>query len=163
MIDDEENTSTVAGDSLDKIINKVVEERTFSVEAVAGIKQLRDEHKLAQAKLRDATRALNSQEKTIRDLTTTVNAFESDELARKTEDERLVKQEQELHTKEIEQAADKATATATTHCFDQVFRNIGIRREMFGRHPIPVEGSGSGMSGMIVSSDVNESTEEIQT
>lgn len=146
-------------DDFNKLIDQVVEERTLSLEAVDALKVLRDQANddantviEQELKLERLAGELVEAERSLGEMDRREAAVAEDRV-------KLLARHDEIHTKEVEQAADKATAATFRECFGLVFRNQTISREILrsatGQEPDSTPGS----YGVVATSQTESVTE----
>ena len=125
---------------LNEVITKILMDKTLSVEALEAVKAITEESKKLTAKLESLDRdyvskcnALNQKVEENTDL--------RGQLIKLTEREKAV-EKRELAITELEKKAAVQEAIASTFniCFDKVFRNISVHRNVTGNIPVAVEG-----------------------
>ena len=122
----------IKNEALDLILDEIVKDRTFSVEAVEGIQQLREDNKTLQAAARDdevkiaeQKNDIEMQGRRIENLMAEVNEW-------KKRENNLLNREEKMTTLEKNEAVAKAVTEALGHCFDTVFNNT-VFRESFNK------------------------------
>jgi len=122
---------------LTEMIDALVTEKTFSLAGVQAIEALRAKADGLEKMVESVTKERDSYS-TQRDLANKAanekTAVIEGWMKRETD---IVTREKTMTAKDQEAAVSKARADTFAECFGMVFRNIEVRREMFGTAPNP--------------------------
>ncbi len=123
-------------DELTQLIDKMVHEKTFSMEGVEAVKALRDKAQDMEAELTRIKAGYEREKQQVSAWERKNGAAENRLKAWEAREQAL--QKRELTMTELEKAAAVARAKEETfrECVGLVFRNSTLRREMFGQQPI---------------------------
>ena len=145
-------------EELTKLIDKIVHEKTFSLDGVKAIDLLREKvesleesHKRLFKKGRTDREEINKYVLKCGDLQRTVDDYS-------TREEKLEKRELAIWSLETTVKVQEARASTYKECVELIFRNTSLRREMYGNTPVPTDPNGYVSSGTI-SETVTETKE----
>lgn len=137
------------------LIDKMVEEKTLNLDAIESVKSLKDS---VNGLERTLTQTVDDRDECRTKLTKKeieITQMRAELSQWKAREKNLVEREDERHVADMSAAIANAKAETAIDMFRTVFKNTGIRREMFGSQ------SHSDGQGFTTSQPVNE-TETIE-
>lgn len=121
---------------LQAALDAVIQEGTFSLSAVEGVKRLRDENEKLLLKLNEADEENTTLRASNRKLETKCVDFETRSAALAAREKEVVKREVEIIKLECGVSQERAVAAAYKDCFGLVFRNQHVHRSISGNVPV---------------------------
>jgi len=131
-------------EEVDKVIESALIEKTFNLDIIGKIKELRDELLRLQESNEILKKDIDEKNNLITGLNNRNNSL-SDECEKfKTREKLLNESEKELYKKEQTALNESSKLTLVVDLFKIVFRNTEVRSEMFKNDPIIVNGYSQG-------------------
>lgn len=145
---------------LTKAIDEIVNEKTFTVEAVDAIKNLRDRAEILERNLEAAEKKGDLQDKVITDLNKSVDIFKTREAELTKREREVTEREKNMITLEKTTAVAEAKAGVWDECLKRLLGNRILRENFNKSIPVPVA-PGQNMQGFVGSgSEIGQNTTE---
>lgn len=144
-------------DELTKIIDTMVMEKTFSMEAVKAIQALRNKAEEIENTNKDLVERVQAAQKSAEIRRQTLKDLQADIDTWRARVDELTTREKAVTAIERDKATANARAETFKECFALVFRNMEVRREMIGTVPMNPSESGAYPSGQPTQETVTES------
>lgn len=146
--------------SLIQQINKLVEEKTFTADALKGIDELRDKAKALETQLASAQTTIREKTNNYNSLERKFETLHQNHEALLAKEQSLLEREKKITDLEKSEAVAVAVAAAQKEMFNTVFRNIETRQRIFSNTQRYESYSGGGhWSSKPETSDVTTSQE----
>lgn len=136
-------------DELTKAIDKLVEQKTFSLDAVGAIKDLRDKASSCETRLKSAEERIAAREMELRQRDSTIVARDAEIKKWADREAAIVAREAKMAELEQRAAVEWAKAQVWDSCFARLFGNRVVRETVTSS--VPIEQSYSGGGGSFVS------------
>ena len=121
---------------LQAALDAVIQEGTFSLSAVEGVKRLRDENEILLSKLDSADDENTTLRASNKKLEAKCVDLEARSAALAAREKEVAKREAEITKLECKAAQENAVANAYKDCFGLVFRNQHVHRSLSGNVPV---------------------------
>ena len=141
-------------DKLKAALDAVIQEGTFSLSAVEGVKRLRDENEMLVGKVGALEERIKSMTSYNKDLEVKCSEYNEEKEALTSREAAVTKREIEITKLECGVIQERAVAAAYKDCFGLVFRNQHVHRNISSYVPAPV--NSNGFSPQMVSTNSSE-------
>ena len=139
-------------DELTKLIDQMVQEKTFSMEGVAAINELREQAELMQKTIKQLQESFKKENECANRLRNDNDALKGELKNWRAREEKLTNRESKITELEKDRAVANAKADTFRECVGLVFRNTTVRENMVGTRPVAES------SGFVGQHGVNEDT-----
>ena len=141
---------------LQAALDAVIQEGTFSLSAVEGVKRLRDENEMLLGKVGALEQANTELRINNSSISGKCHKYEETINDVNQREKEVAKREAEITKLECKAAQENAVANAYKDCFGLVFRNQHVHRSISGNIPVS-GGSNCGPQSMFMSTTETES------
>ena len=127
-------------EKLTTLIDEIVHEKTFSLEAVNAVTNLRDTAEALESQVRILTKKNKTNEENAKIHEIRVSKLRNEVEDWKKREADLIVREMKILNLELGTAVSNAKAETYKECVSLIFRNETVRKEMFGSIPVSIDG-----------------------
>jgi len=125
---------------LQKVISTMIEEKTFSLEGVKAIEEMRDRNIMFQREIKTLGEAINGHKENVEFLGNEITDLHTKNNVWKQRHDELTKREEATATAQMNISVAQASEAAYRNCFDAITKNTIIRettQKTVGQPPVP--------------------------
>jgi uncharacterized coiled-coil protein SlyX len=148
-------------DKLSDLIDDMVREKTFSLDALDAVKGLRDRALVQDASIEKLTKTLADRDETIGKMRSQASELSAEITAFKARESSIAEREGKTRDLELREAASTASAGAYREVFGTIFKNVTVRESAMKQLPYSnTQPGGQTFTGFQASSESVERTTE---
>jgi predicted nucleic acid-binding Zn-ribbon protein len=147
-------------DTLTEVIDRLVQERTFGLEGLEGVKRIKDQAVALERKLKESQDAVAHRDGMIKSYTGEISELRSIIEKLREKDADVTKRETKVRELEMKEAVATAEARTMHSVFGTIFRNVIVREQAMKQLPFSNTQNGYTNSGHMVAPETVERTSE---
>jgi DNA anti-recombination protein RmuC len=147
-------------DSLTEVIDKLVQERTFGLEGLEGVKRIKDHAATLEQKLKDSQEAVTGRDMSIRSYISEIAELRAIIEKHHARDADLTKREAKVRELEMREAVSTARAQTMESVFGTIFKNVTVREQNLRQLPFTYSNNGGPSTSYSAQPETVERTSE---
>jgi hypothetical protein len=147
-------------DSLTEVIDKLVQERTFGLEGLEGVKRIKDQAVTLERKLKESQDTITGRDISIRSYIAEIAELRTVVDALRAKDADVTKREAKVRELEMKEAVATAEARTMHSVFGTIFRNVIVREQAVKQLPFSNTQNGYSNTGYVAQPESVERTSE---
>lgn len=147
-------------DSLTEVIDKLVQERTFGLEGLEGVKRIKDQAVTLERKLKESQDTVVSRDSSIRSYIGEIAELRGVIEKLRAKDTDVTARETKVRELEMKEAVASAEARTLHGVFGTLFKNVTVREQNLRQLPFSYSNNGGPNTGYSAQPETVERTAE---